>query len=66
MLDGRQSPRKILKLLYALYQSAQNVTESSKGVYIGSGIGSLDDVYDTSIAYNDGVRRTPSPCSSYI
>jgi len=24
-------------------------------VYIGSGIGSLDDAYDTSIAFRDGV-----------
>lgn len=26
-----------------------------QGVYIGSGIGSLDDVYDTTIAYEKGV-----------
>jgi 3-oxoacyl-[acyl-carrier-protein] synthase II len=28
---------------------------SVQGVYIGSGIGSLDDVYDTTVAYEKGV-----------
>jgi 3-oxoacyl-[acyl-carrier-protein] synthase II len=27
----------------------------TQGVYIGSGIGSLDDVYDTTVAYEKGV-----------
>ncbi|GAB7345931.1 hypothetical protein MBLNU457_4164t2 [Dothideomycetes sp. NU457] len=31
------------------------------GVYIGSGIGSLDDAYDTSIAFRDGGYRKVSP-----
>jgi len=36
----------------------------STGVYMGSGIGSLDDVYDTTVAYEKGVRViscTPFP-----
>ncbi|KAF2126087.1 3-oxoacyl-synthase-like protein [Dothidotthia symphoricarpi CBS 119687] len=31
------------------------------GVYIGSGIGSLDDVYDTTVAYEKGGYRKVSP-----
>ncbi|KAF2277922.1 3-oxoacyl-synth [Westerdykella ornata] len=31
------------------------------GVYMGSGIGSLDDVYDTSVAYENGGYRKVSP-----
>lgn len=31
------------------------------GVYIGSGIGSLDDAYDTAIAFRDGGYRKVSP-----
>lgn len=30
---------------------------SKQGVYMGSGIGSLDDVYDTTVAYEKGVRH---------
>jgi len=30
---------------------------SLQGVYIGSGIGNLDDIYDTTIAYEKGVSR---------
>ncbi|KAF2218744.1 ketoacyl synthase domain-containing protein [Elsinoe ampelina] len=33
----------------------------STGVYIGSGIGSLDDAYDTAVAFNDGGYRKVSP-----
>ncbi|KAG8624320.1 hypothetical protein KVT40_007387 [Elsinoe batatas] len=33
----------------------------STGVYIGSGIGSLDDAYDTAIAFRDGGYRKVSP-----
>jgi hypothetical protein len=28
---------------------------SKQGVYLGSGIGSLDDVYDTTVAFEKGV-----------
>ena len=30
-------------------------TDKVQGVYIGSGIGSLDDAYNTAIAYKEGV-----------
>jgi 3-oxoacyl-[acyl-carrier-protein] synthase II len=30
---------------------------SVQGVYMGSGIGSLDDVYDTTVAYEKGVSQ---------
>ncbi|KAJ9639415.1 Mitochondrial beta-keto-acyl synthase [Coniosporium apollinis] len=33
----------------------------STGVYIGSGIGAFDDVYDTSIAYDEGGYKKVSP-----
>ncbi|RMZ67929.1 beta-ketoacyl synthase [Pyrenophora seminiperda CCB06] len=33
----------------------------STGVYMGSGIGSLDDVYDTTVAYEKGGYRKVSP-----
>jgi hypothetical protein len=29
-----------------------------QGVYLGSGIGSLDDVYDTTVAFEKGVSYT--------
>ena len=29
---------------------------SNQGVCVGSGIGSLDDAYDTSVAFEKGVR----------
>ncbi|KAL9097560.1 MAG: hypothetical protein Q9165_000456 [Trypethelium subeluteriae] len=33
----------------------------STGVHVGSGIGSFDDVYDTSVAYNSGGYKKVSP-----
>jgi len=40
-------------------RSLQPETNSQQGVYIGSGIGSLDDAYDTTIAFRDGVCVYP-------
>jgi 3-oxoacyl-[acyl-carrier-protein] synthase II len=37
--------RLVLRTLLSVYQ----------GVYMGSGIGSLDDVYDTTVAFEKGV-----------
>jgi 3-oxoacyl-[acyl-carrier-protein] synthase II len=34
---------------------------SVKGVYIGSGIGSLDDVYNTTVAFEKGVSESRYP-----
>ena len=36
----------------------------SKGVYMGSGIGSLDDVYDTTVAYEKGVSDDHLSCGT--
>jgi hypothetical protein len=37
------------------FANRQSHADGVKGVYIGSGIGSLDDVYETTIAYEKGV-----------
>lgn len=37
------------------------VADGPQGVYIGSGIGSFDDVYETSIAYEKGGYKKVSP-----
>ena len=34
----------------------ESLADLEQGVYIGSGIGSFDDVYETSVAYEKGVR----------
>ena len=36
-----------------------NPTDTRQGVCLGSGIGNLEELYDTSIAYNEGVSRRP-------
>lgn len=41
------------------------LTETKKGVCIGSGMGSLEDIIDTSNAYNKGVRDTNTKQTAY-
>ncbi|KAF2497509.1 ketoacyl synthase domain-containing protein [Lophium mytilinum] len=65
--------RKMAKFAqYAMVASEEALADASwyptaeedlmaTGVYIGSGIGSLDDVYDTTLAYEKGGYRKVSP-----
>jgi hypothetical protein len=57
MLDGTRRQRMILKQRYVTAYSCKwcQLTDA-QGVYMGSGIGSLDDVYNTTVAYEKGVR----------
>lgn len=53
---GSQRREKRSRRLYGLHNALVcSELTSSQGVYIGSGIGSLDDVYDTTVAYEKGV-----------
>lgn len=58
--DAEWVPEKEEDLEATVGQSKLCLCESRannrQGVYMGSGIGSMDDVYDTTVAFSEGVR----------
>lgn len=68
MPNGIPQRTKIWKPLYARYDQLRqalargaDALTQAKGTYIGSGIGSLDDAYDTSLAFEKHVMQNPIP-----
>jgi hypothetical protein len=55
MLGGRRAKRRNSKLRFVILAVEISRANALQGVYMGSGIGSLDDVYETTIAYEKGV-----------
>jgi hypothetical protein len=56
MLGGTQRLKRTLKLRYGIISyNVRGAHDRSQGVYIGSGIGSLEDVVKTALDYDKGV-----------
>jgi hypothetical protein len=58
MQGGRPKKKMTLRQQYDLPRAHLLSLTRYQGVYLGSGIGSLDDVYDTTVAFEKGVSKS--------